>query len=165
MTMAAALLLVALGLAPQAPPPDAPKRRPADSADTSPFSVDRIRKALERPSSDRLIPRPITADFVVDIRERQRFERLMPPLWDFKSGPVPPGGLYAYEQLQQTGTRMAQPLFLVDLLAIGHSIGHAIGDARAAAAHDAVERAIAEYCGARPDRGVGIQLCASGPVR
>jgi hypothetical protein len=38
-----------------------------------------------------------TPTFRVEIRERQKIEALLATL-DFKSGPAPPGGLYAYEQ-------------------------------------------------------------------
>jgi hypothetical protein len=158
MLPAALLMSGALVFAQQAaPPPDA-----ADNPTTI-FSIDRIRAALEIPQSELLMRREITPDFVVNIRERERFEKLMKPL-DFRSGPVPPGGLYAYEQLQRSGIGMAQPLFLFDLMTVAHGINKAMYAARSAAARRTVERAIAEYCAAQPNGGAGIQLCMNSPA-
>ena len=158
MPLAALFISGALILAQQAPP----------SADTLPpplFSVDRIRAALDKPSSDLLTRRPITPDFVVNIRERERFEKLLKP-WDFSSGPVPPGGLYAYEQLQRSGIPIAQPMFMMDLLSIARGVSKAAYSARTAKARREVDRAIAEYCDALPNRGAGVQLCTiSPPIR
>ena len=47
------------------------------------------------------------ATFKVEVQEQQKFRELLKKL-DFKSGPVPPGGLYAYEQMQRT-TPMRSP--------------------------------------------------------
>lgn len=152
MSLAALFISGALALAQQVPPPAAVTNPPAI------FSVDRIRAALETPISELLTRRPITPDFVVDIRERQRFEKLMKP-WDFSSGPVPPGGLYAYEQFQRSGIPVAQPLFMIDLLAIARGITKTAYSARTARAREEVDRAIAEYCEAQPDHGARIQLC------
>jgi hypothetical protein len=154
MLPAALILSGALALAQQ------PTQPPADINPPPLFSVERIRAALETPHSELLTRRQITPDFVVNIRERERFEKLMKP-WDFSSGPVPPGGLYAYEQLQRSGIAIAQPLFLIDLMAIGRGVSKAAYSARTAAARRTVERAIAEYCAAQPDGGAGIQLCTS----
>jgi hypothetical protein len=146
----AALLAGALMLAAQAPAPADP------SPSNLPVSIERIRAALERP--DTLTLHPITPDFVVSVREQQKFEERV-PAWDFKSGPAPPGGLYAYEQLQRSGVPIAQPLFLVDLMAIGRGIASARAAHAASAAREDVRQAIAEYCAAQPDRGAGIAIC------
>jgi hypothetical protein len=162
--MSIAVLLVsgALALAQEA----TPQTGTAHVADL-PVSIDHIREALERPASTQLSLRVVIPDFVVTVTERERFEKLAPP-WDFRSGPVPPGGLYAYEQRQRTGVAFTQPLVSVDLLAIGRGIAGAISGARSAhradAAHDEVQRAIAEYCAAQPNAGAGIQLCAIPPA-
>ena len=157
MPLAALFISGAVVLAQEARPPVAVTNPPLI------FSVERIRSALETPVSELLTRRKITPDFVVDIRERQRFEKLMKP-WDFSSGPVPPGGLYAYEQLQRSGLRVAQPMFMFDLLAIARGVSKAAYSARTARARQEVDRAIAEYCAAQPNRGAGIQLCTSSPA-
>jgi hypothetical protein len=81
------------------------------------------------------------------------------PPWNFRSGPVPPGGLYAYEQLQRSGISIAQPLVLVDLMAIARGIARAHAAQSAAAAREDVRQTIAEYCAAQPDGGAGIAIC------
>jgi hypothetical protein len=128
----------------------------ASDAPDLPVSIARIRAALERP--DVLTLPRITPDFVVDVRERQRFDKLVPPM-DFRSGPVPPGGLYAYEQLQRSGVSAAQPLLLIDLIAIGHEISRAHAAHEAASAREEVRQAIADYCAAQPAGGAGIAIC------
>jgi hypothetical protein len=142
--VAGALLMPQGTAAPDAPAPDLP------------VSIAHIRAALERP--DRLTLPQITPDFVVDVHERERFDKLVPP-WNFRSGPVPPGGLYAYEQLQRSGISIAQPLVLVDLMAIARGIARAHAAQSAAAAREDVRQTIAEYCAAQPDGGAGIAIC------
>jgi hypothetical protein len=138
----------------------------AQAADglTTAASIRRIRAALERPQTidlDRIdqVPR-----FRVVIREPQRF-RDLPPL-DFSAGPVPPGGLYAYEQRQRIGPPMSQPLVSIDVMPIAQAIGRAAAGVRRArgeaAARDALQRAIAEYCAAQPR--AGDQICAMSPA-
>ena len=163
MSIAALLVSGALVLAQDATP-----QTGTTHVNDLPVSIDRIRGALERPAGNRLrlrvvIP-DVKPDFAVKIFERERFEKLVPPL-DFRSGPVPKGGLYAYDQLQRTGLGFTQPLVSMDLLPIGRGIASAISAARSAhaagVARDDVQRAIAEYCAALPDAGAGIQLCAA----
>src|SRR6266851_2712727 len=98
MSIAALLVSGALVLAQEVAPP---QTGTADVPDL-PVSLDRIREGLERPAGDRLRLRVVIPDFAVKVVERERFEKLVPP-WDFRSGPVPPGGLYAYDQLQRAG--------------------------------------------------------------
>ncbi len=100
MSIAALLVSGALVLAQEVAPP---QTGTADVPDL-PVSLDRIREGLERPAGDRLRLRVVIPDFAVKVVERERFEKLVPP-WDFRSGPVPPGGLYAYDQLQRAGLR------------------------------------------------------------
>lgn len=148
--MSVALLAAVVMLTPQtAAPPDT-------SSSELPVSIAHIRAALERP--DPLALPRITPDFVVNVQERQRFEKLVPPP-DFRSGPVPPGGLYAYEQLQRSGISVAQPLILVDLMTIAREIGRAHAAHSAASAREEVRQAIADYCAAQPGGGAGIAIC------
>jgi hypothetical protein len=149
MTIAMLLVAGAVMLAQQAPPA-------SDAPPELPVSVDRIRAALERP--DLLTLPHITPDFVVEVHDRERFDKLVPP-WDFRSGPVPPGGLYAYEQLQRSGLSTTQPLVVVDLLAIAREMSRAYAAHSAAAAREDVRRTIAEYCAAQPDGGAAIAIC------
>ncbi len=130
---------------------------PDTSPPELPVSIARIRAALERP--DLLTLPQITPDFVVSVQERERFDKLVPPL-DFRSGPVPPGGLYAYEQLQRSGLSTVQPLVVVDLIAIARGIARAYSAQSAAAARENVRRVIADYCAAQPSAGAGIAICA-----
>lgn len=157
MVIAAVFVASALACAPQTPTPAA-----APPSPELPVSLDHIREALARPPGLRWTPPEVKPDFVVHISERERFEKMMPP-WDFRSGPVPPGGLYAWEQLQRSGVAMAQPLISVDLMAIAREIGGAISAARTAhataQAREEVRRAIAAFCAAQSDGGAGIAIC------
>ena len=154
--MLLAMLLVAgVMAAPQAP--QATQAVQDSMPEELPVSLARIRAALDRP--DLLTLHPVTPDFIVAVSERERFEKLVPPP-DYRSGPVPPGGLYAYEQLQRSGLGSAQPLFLVDLIAIGRGIARAHASHEAAAARDEVRREIAAYCAAQPGAGAGIAICS-----
>jgi len=83
----------------------------------------------------------------------QRVPDLLPPI-DVNGGPVPPGGLYAYEQRHRLGSpSLGQPFITVDLLPIAHAVAHAFHEAvrehRQQAAREDVRRAIDEYCAAR----------------
>jgi hypothetical protein len=70
---------------------------PQDAPSTSlPVSIERIRAALSAEPTLRQDP-PL---FRVDVVER--IPDLLPPI-DFNGGPVPQGGLYAYEQRQRLG--------------------------------------------------------------
>jgi hypothetical protein len=161
MVIAGLLVATALACAPQTPTSAAAATPPSPEL---PVSLDHIREALARPPGLRWTPPEVKPDFVVHVSERERFEKMMPP-WDFRSGPVPPGGLYAWEQLQRSGVAMAQPLISVDLMAIAHEIGGAISAMRTAyataAAREEVRRAIEAYCAAQPDRGAGIAICTT----
>ena len=139
------LLLVALltavpALAQEAPPKTAPNL---------PVSVDRIRHALERSPVRRLNTALPTPNFRVTIEERRRFDELMASL-DFNSGPVPPGGLYGFEQRARLSSPWgSQPIMGVDLLAIGHLFSGGLANAKRArgeaSAREEVRRAIDEF--------------------
>jgi hypothetical protein len=123
--------------------------------DTS--SLARVAGALARPPS-RLVLEERKPDFTVTISERERFEHLLPPFWDFKAGPVPwaaPSG-------------WSQPLVTVDLLAIAGAIANSVASARRGhaegAARDEVRREIANYCAAQPNAGNGLRICATSPT-
>jgi hypothetical protein len=145
--------VLALQLAPAAPP---------ESGAATLVSLDRIRAALDRPSKLRLPDTRPRADFVVTVTEKSWFERTMPPV-DFRSGPVPPGGLYAYEQQRRLNPEMPMPLFNISLLPLVSGVFHGFSSARQAQssseAHREVLRAVAEYCAAQPNGGTAIAIC------
>jgi len=183
------LFTVMLGLQPPnppAPPPSPSAATPSSQADAAaglPVSLDRIKGALEQaPPAQPLRGLNETPRFKVEIVEKQkiRLEDLMNNL-DFKSGPVPPGGLYAYEQQRQIWPSVSNPLVqpyaafsqpeLVTILAEGLAGRYLAGKAanaittaqRAsaeAAARQEVIHAIEDYCAAQPHGGAGIRICA-----
>lgn len=154
-----------------------------------PFSLDRIREALER--------RPLVtlhglneqaAHFRVEIEERRKIEELLATL-DFKSGgpavPVP-GGLYGYEQQRlldpSTKNPLGQPYAQFSTgelltIAIQNLVGRYLGGralnavsgwerARAErAAREEVAQSMEGFCAAQPDRGVRLQACSIAPAR
>jgi hypothetical protein len=150
-----------------------------DPGSSPPFSVTKIREALETTptlSLSTLDERPI---FRVQIQERQHIEELLATL-DFKAGPIPAGGLYMAEQdrimfpsvdnpLRQPLSAFSQPELLTILIEnlAGRYLGGKAASAvtRAdrihaeAAAKDEVRAAVAQYCDAQPNRGAGIQIC------
>jgi hypothetical protein len=144
------LLFVVVAMASVSAQPSAPASdRPDDAS-----SLTRIASALAKPPS-KLVLQERKPDFTVDIRERQQFEHLLPPMWDFKTGPVPwasPAG-------------WSRPLFTVDLLAIAGTIAKSVASARRGhaegAAREDVRREIANYCAAQPNGGAGLQICAA----
>jgi hypothetical protein len=144
--------------------------KPADGSPPQlPVSLDHIRAALERSPVERLKIVEHNADFRVVITERQRWQDLLATL-DFRSGPVPPGGLYAYEQRMRNSPQWAsQPIFSFDMLPLVRWLGGAISDAKRSRAEGKarveVSRAIAEWCDAQPDHGAGIYICKSPDIR
>ena len=152
-----------------------------------PVSVNRIRQALAQPAEPLRGLKGLdeTPTFRVEIRERLKIEELLQSL-NYKSGPPVPGGLYAYEQQRQLFPSVDNPLvqpyaafnqgelltILVENLMFKYLAGramHAISAAEReraeAAAKEEVSHAIAEYCGAQPNRGAGIQICVPSPAR
>jgi hypothetical protein len=132
-----------------------------------PVSLERIREGLasDRPSIlDALERQP---NFRVEVQEkRPNFADMFPP-GSFDGGPVPPGGLYAYEQQRMLFPNWTPTLFSFDALPLFRQLVNAIGDARraraAAAAREEVERALAEFCAAQPNRGEGVVGCGRRP--
>jgi len=138
-----------------------------DDGVISPASLQRIKMALARaPAAPLDLGRPATPVFRVRVTERDR--TFDPPPLDFWSGPVPPGGLNAYEQAQRICPQLSPPLISIDVLPFARGFAHAIGEARrthaVGNAQADVRRALAEYCAAQPDGGAGIQICAISPA-
>jgi hypothetical protein len=152
-----------------------------------PVSLDRIRAGLKRQATESILKRvEIPPDFRIQILEQQRIDDMLSKL-DFShlKAPAPPGGLYGYDQQQRLFNPVDHPLSqpyaafsggelitvaIENLIAryLGPKIWNAVteGDrARAErAARQEVEKAIADYCAARPDRS-DLQLCNSPPNR
>jgi len=147
-----------------------------------PVSLDKIRSKLEQPppvlSLRALDERPI---FRVQILERRKIEELLASL-NFKSGPVPAGGLYMAEQQRVMFNPVDHPLMqpyaafsqselvtilvenLVGKLLAGSAVNtiSKLDRARAEAnAREEVRAAVGQYCNAQPNAGAGIQICSS----
>jgi hypothetical protein len=141
-----------LALAVLQDPPASASSEPA-AAQTSTGSLSRIRQALETQTHslklDATQENPPT--FRAEIRGR-RVESVLDRL-DFRPGPMPPGGLYAFEQAQLLGNPWAgRPMIEVNVLPIFEAAYRAISSARSRhaerAAHEAVQRALIELCAA-----------------
>ena len=152
-----------------------------------PVSLDHIRAGLKRQATESILKRvEIPPDFRIQILEQQRIDEMLSKL-DFShlKAPAPPGGLYGYDQQQRLFNPVDHPLSqpyaafngselitvaIENLIAryVGGRLVNGISDferARAErAARQEVDRAIADYCAARPDR-TDLQLCASLPNR
>jgi hypothetical protein len=159
----------------------APAQEPKEPSGELPVSLDRIRDGLNRPPQGSTLKNlDLKPDFIVRVEEKAHVEAILSKL-DFKgSGPVPPGGLYAYEMQQQLGNKNARPLQQpyaafsgkeMIVLAIegimqrylGGKILDGLTSAQRAsaerAAREEVAQAIASYCDARPDGGASLHLC------
>ena len=185
-------ILVAAPVRAQQPPASTPqesasatqdaKNRDAASAGPElnlPVSLDKIREGLKQTpaiSLRSLDERPI---FRMQILERQKIEELLATL-NFKSGPVPAGGVYMNDQQRQMFNPVDRPLMqpyaafssselltiLIENL-IGKYLGGKVGDAvtkadRARAESNAraeVRAAVQQYCNVQPNAGAGIQIC------
>ena len=131
-----------------------------------PVSLERIREGLasDKPSIlDALDTLDAQTNFRIEVREkRPSFVEMFSPE-SFKGGPVPPGGLYAYEQQRMLFPNSTPPLISFDTLPVFQAVVAAIGDLRraraAAAARAEVERAMAEFCAAQPSGGEGVAGC------
>jgi hypothetical protein len=163
----------------------------SSNADTQagdlPVSLDHIRAGLKRQATDSILKRvEIPPDFRIQILEQQRINDMLSKL-DFKhlNAPAPAGGLYGYDQQQRLFNSVDHPLVqpyaafsggelitvaIENLIAryLGGRLVNSVSDferARAErAARQEVDKAIADYCAARPDRS-DIQLCISPPER
>ena len=163
-----------------APSPAPPAATDGKSAPDFPVSLERIREGLEHPPAGILL-RAFSRgpDFRVEVRAWRHFDQLLPAL-DFKAGPIPAGGIYAYEQnrlvLPAIDNPLAQPYaafnqsqlltILVQNLVGGYlaertvsSITRSMRAKAKAVARREVEEAISDYCAAKPDHGAGIRLC------
>jgi hypothetical protein len=145
-----------------------------------PVSLDHIREGLKKGDSPLLRANELPPDFRLDIVEQQKIDELLKKL-DFKSGPAPGGGLYGYEQQRRLFNPTDRPLqqpyaafsggeFMTiaaeNLIAkyLGGRLIGAISDGERSraerAAREEIDREIAAYCAARPDRA-DIQLCTT----
>jgi hypothetical protein len=177
----AALLAASPAAAQSAAPPSAAVSQ-SDSQDgpslNLPVSLDHIREGLARPPALRGLDRK--PDFSVIIEEQQRLEELFRAL-EFKMGPAPPGGLYAYEQqrllFNPTNEPLVQPFaaftggqlitLAIENLARRYLTDRITGASRARAeraVREEVRRSIAEFCAKQPDRG-RIEICWMGTDR
>lgn len=178
--LVAALTTVAPAFAQETPASsnDAGMPSQTNSDGELPVSLDRIREGLKQPQEQRLKNLDVKPDFTIQIEEQARIDEIMSKL-DFKSGPAPAGGLYAYEQQQRlfnpTDRPLQQPyaafsggqlitIALENLMAryLGGPALNAMSNAQRsraeAQAKEEVDQAIAEYCAGRPDRAQ-IDLC------
>jgi ribosomal protein L12E/L44/L45/RPP1/RPP2 len=147
-----------------------------------PVSLDKIREGLQQTPAISLRALDERPTFRIQIRERQKIEELLASL-NFKAGPVPAGGVYMYEQQRQMFNPVDRPLMqpyaafgpgqlltiLIENLVgkyLAGKAGSAISNAdraRAEAnAREEVRAAVAQYCNAQPNLGVGIQICDTG---
>jgi hypothetical protein len=157
------------------PPAEAADRKAGAKSAELPVSLDHIREGLKRQATDSLLKRTdIPADFRIHIIEQQKIDDMLSKL-DFKSGtgPIPAGGIYAYEQQRRLFNPVDHPLAqpysafspgelitiaIENLVAryAGGALLNSLGSAaRATAERDAreeVARDVAEYCDRRPDR-------------
>jgi hypothetical protein len=162
--------------------PDTPNREPGTgSPEAVPFSLDRIREALQTTPVVSLRTLDERPTFRVQIRERQKIEELLATL-NFKTAPTPGGGLYGFEQQRQMFPAVDNPLrqpyaafnqpelltILVENLVGKYLAGRAVSAitsaerARAeAAAREEVHTAIGDYCAAQANGGAGVPLCSS----
>src|SRR5262245_9052283 len=157
-----AALLMATALAAGAPQLSAPSASSALSG-ASDESLARVRAALEQAPRTLILDLPERKPhFAVTITERERFEKLLPPILDFKLGPGLP------QQELFTSPWGSQPLVSVDLMSLAMAAAVGINELRKAhvrrAALEEVRQAIADYCAAQPDHGAGIQICSSSPA-
>ena len=150
----AAVLMAAAPLSAQEPAPP-----PLDL----PVSVERIREALSAPGPSLLDALNRQPNFRIEVEERRPTFAEIFGGEDFKGGPVPPGGLYAYEQQRRMFPNSTPPLFSMDAMPIVSGLVNAIGDWRrarsATAARAEVERAMAEFCAAQPNGGADVAGC------
>ena len=140
--MYAALLVLALATAAdQTTPP--PSKDPVDQ------QAERVRAALQKPSSKLTLPE-VKADFSVHIEERRPLQEIFDtPPW----------------QLPPIGWR--PPAVGFDLMSLLVKAAHGVAEVKRGhdlhMARDEVQRAIAEYCLAQPN-SAEIQICSSWPA-
>jgi len=174
----AAILLGGPAFAQETPPSSAGAAASSEVDEKGlPVSLDRIREDLAKPSPvlGTLWANP---DFRTEIQERVRIEEILSTL-DYKAGPIPPGGVYGYEQQERVFNKVDHPLMqpyaafsggelltiAIENLAAKYLAGRAlqaVSNAQRTAAENAaraeVAAAIANYCDGRPDR-FEIRIC------
>ena len=157
---------------------------PAQDGPKFSVSVAKIREALGTAPPVSLWTIDERPTFRVQILERQKIEELLATL-NFKTGPIPAGGLYMAEQqrvmfpsvdnpLRQPLAAFNQPELLTILIEnlVGkylagkalHGMSAAERARAEAAARDEVRTAVSQYCSAQPNQGAGIQICDT-PIR
>jgi hypothetical protein len=163
------------------PSKDAAKEGKKDQESSLPVSIDKIKKELEQPPALTLRGLDEKPTFKLEVRERQKIslDDLIKSL-DFKAGPVPAGGVYAYEMQRQmfhpTNNPLVQPYaafnqgqlltILVENLVGKYLAGKAAGavtsamrERAVAQAREEVQQSINDYCGSQPNHGAGIEIC------
>jgi hypothetical protein len=183
----AAIWLSAPAFAQQARPSALSPGSPSDivqSTSQDARDLNRIREALAKPAPPLVLHVVVPADFKSEVTEQRKFDDLLKSL-DFRGGPTPPGGVYAYEQqrvvLNPTNYPLMQPYAafsaseLLTLAAEGVAVRYAGGTvlkdrikaehARVlAAARAEVLRTIADFCAAQHD-AAAIPICQTAPER
>jgi hypothetical protein len=174
---------------PASPPQDAKTPEPGRTSDQPagdqelnlPVSLDKIKEALQQPPTLSLRTIDERPTFYVQIRERMKIEELLASL-NFKSGPIPAGGIYMQEMQRVMFPPVDNPLVqpfaafnqkeLLTIL-IENLVGKYLGGkalsaiskaerARAeAAAREDVRAAVEQYCNAQPNAGAGLAICVS----
>src|SRR5581483_1486281 len=111
LALALAAVLFGGSAAAQTPQPSSAAGAAADGGGQLPVSLDRIKGALEEPIVQPLRGMNEIPTYRVQVQERQRvnLEDLLNGL-DFKSGPTPAGGLYAYDQQRRLFPSVDNPL-------------------------------------------------------
>ena len=164
-----------------------PASTPQDEAPSQalPVSIDRIRELLARAPAESVI-RGLDRqpDYKITVEERRFLKDILESL-DVKTGPAPPGGLYAYEMQQQVWNTRNSPLVrpyaaftsgelaqvsitsILGALVTRYLTNGVMNLSRTEAenlAREDVRRAIEEYCSGRPDRSF-IEICTSPTSR
>ena len=104
----ASMLVAGPAAAQEGKPSSAPSAE--DAKPSGPVSLERIREGLSAgPSKLTLSALEKPPDFKVEVQERHHLEEILATL-DFKTGPVPAGGLYMYEQQRQLSNPVDRPL-------------------------------------------------------
>lgn len=170
----AALSLVASGAIAQ----DSPAAAEASEHPDYGVSLDRIRDALADPPEAPLRGLDSMLTFRVQVREKASLEEFFKGT-DFRPGPIPPGGLYAYEQQRRLFNPVDRPLMQpyaafsggeLITIAIQNILGRYLGKAaldslkaqnreRALAnARREVNQSVEDYCAQQPKR-YEVLLC------
>jgi hypothetical protein len=184
--------------APASPATDAkaaPGELPSSAADAKaapaalPVSLGKIREGLERPAASQVLKGEVSKaldkepNFRLAVEEQRKIEELLATL-DYKSGPTPAGGIYAFEQQRLTTPPVDNPLaqpyaafnqgqlltVLIENLVgkylvekTGAAITKSARERAEAAARKDVTDAVTEYCASKPDNGLGLPICTPAP--